>query len=331
MIRRRALGQRPSILDVLGLTAFFLIPFATSAQRQMSQADNGQDRETYKISVDVDLVVLHVTVRDRKGNLASDLRQEDFEVSEDGVRQPIRLFRREDVPVTVGLAVDHSGSMRRKLADVIAAARIFARSSNRDDQMFVVNFNEKITLGLPARLPFTNQSDELEHAISVAPTEGMTALYDAVIEGLGQLQAGAREKKVLIVISDGGDNASKQNLAQVLKTAGQSSALVYPIGVFDDQDPDRNPRVLNRLARATGGEAFFPGHGETLVEVCERIAREIRNQYTIGYVSTNAAQNGAFRSIRVVARTQSTGRLIVRARAGYIAGVESRPIEGGPK
>jgi len=176
-----------------------------------------------------------------KAGFASDLREQDFEVYEDGVRQPIRVFRHEDIPVTVGLVVDHSGSMRRKLTDVIAAARTFARSSNQEDQMFVVNFNEHVSLmGPPGR--FTNRSEELELAISSSPTIGMTALYDAVVKARERLQAGTRDKKVLIVISDGGDNASAHSLADVLKGAEQSSALVYTIGIFDEADPDRNPK-----------------------------------------------------------------------------------------
>jgi len=279
----------------------------------------------YRISVNVDLVVLHATVRDRKGGFASDLHEQDFAIYEDGVPQSIRLFRHEDIPVTVGLVVDHSGSMLPKLTDVIAAARTFVRSSNPEDQMFVVNFNEKVTLGLPSALSFTSSSEDLERAISRAPATGMTALYDAAIKALGRLQSGIREKKVLIVISDGGDNASAHSLAEVLKMAGQSSALVYTIGIFDEADPDRNPDVLRRLARATGGEAFFPGQIHEVVAICERIARDIRNQYTIGYVSTSAAQPGVYRRIRVEAKKPGSAKLVVRARTGYIAG-EPGPI-----
>ncbi len=140
------------------------------------------------------------------------------------------------------------------------------------------------------------------------------------------MQTGGRDKKVLIVISDGGDNASVHSLAEVLKMAGQSSALVYTIGIFDEEDADRNPDVLRRLARATGGEAFFPRKLNEVVAICERIARDIRHQYTIGYVSNNAANPGAYRSIRVVARTGNS-KLFVRTRSGYIAGGESRLVK----
>jgi VWFA-related protein len=279
-----------------------------------------QDPPPFRISVNVNLVVLHATVRDRKGGFVSDLSEADFAVYEGGVRQSIRLFRNEDVPVTVGLAIDHSGSMRRKLTEVIAAARTFVRSSNPEDRMFVINFNEHVTMGLTGANRFTSRFDELEAAILKAPVEGQTALYDAVAVALDQLQAGEREKKVLIVISDGGDNASMHKLAEVLKMAEQSNAMVYTIGIFDEGDPDRNPDVLRHLAQATGGEAFLPGRLPEVVAICEGIARDIRHQYTIGYVPSEAAEPGAYRRIRVEAKSPNRGKLLVRARTGYIAG-----------
>jgi VWFA-related protein len=274
----------------------------------------------FRISVDVDLVVLQATVRDGNGQFASELREQDFAVYEDGVRQSIRLFRHEDIPVTVGLVIDHSGSMREKVPEVIAAARTFVHASNQEDEMFIVDFNEHVVMGLPNATPFTNRVDDLESAILRAPTIGMTALYDAVVKAQERLQTGSRDKKVLIVISDGSDNASKHTLAEILQKVEQSTALVYTIGVFEKDDPDGNPHVLKRLAQVTGGEAFFSGDREQLVAACERIARDIRHQYTIGYVPTAAARPGVYRSIRVVAAAPGHGKLSVRARAGYIPG-----------
>jgi Ca-activated chloride channel homolog len=312
---------------VLALPLLLLNGLLGIAELQGPASIGAQASRPYQISVNVDLVVLHPTVRDRKGQFVSDLREQDFEVYEDGVRQSIRLFQHEDIPVTVGLVIDHSGSMGRKLADVIAAARTFVQSSSPEDQMFVVNFNEKVTLGLPDAIRLPDRLDELSRAISNTPATGKTALYDAIIEGQKQLLAGGPEKKVLIVISDGGDNASAHGLVEVLKMAEQSSALVYTIGIFDEEDPDRNPNVLRRFARATGGEAFFPGRPNEVVAICERIARDIRHQYTLGYVSSNAAHPGAYRVIRVVALAPGKSRLFVRARSGYIAGDESPPVK----
>ncbi len=300
---------------------FFVLALAGSAQPQSPPAEVPA-AESLRFSVEVDLVVLQATVRDRRGHLVSDLREGDFELYEDGVRQSIRVFRHEDVPVTVGLVIDHSGSMRPKLPDVIEAARTFVRSSNPEDQMFVVNFNEKVTLGLPGGVSFTHRADELESAILSTRATGQTALYDAVTEGLERSRAGGPEKKVLIVISDGGDNASALRLPEVLKKLAQSSAIVYAVGIFDDDDADRNPDVLLRLARSSGGEAYFPRQLNEVVAICERIARDIRNQYTIGYLSNSSAPPGAVRAIRVAAHAAGKGQLSVRTRSSYIAGAK---------
>jgi len=303
------------MLRILAGVLFLLLGLWSSAGNAQPQ-----DQEPYQLSVNVDLVVLPATVRNRSGGFASDLREQDFQVYENGVRQSIKLFRHEDIPVTVGLVVDHSGSMQPKLSEVMAAAGTFVRSSNTEDEMFVVNFNEYVTIGLPGAIRFTNRVDELELAIRRASVSGQTALYDAVMEALDRLQDGSRDKKVLVVISDGGDNRSAHTLAEVLKRLEQSTVMVYPIGIFDEGDADRNPDVLRRLARATGGEAFFPEQLKDVVPICERIARDIRNQYTIGYVSNKAAQPGVYRSIRLVAAASGHGKLAVRTRAGYIAG-----------
>ena len=311
-------------VNALPLPLLLLVGLAGGAQLQAPPPIKTQD--PFQISVNVDLVVLNATVRDSKGRCAPDLREQDFAVYEDGVRQSIRLFRHEDIPVTVGLVVDHSSSMRPKLRDVIAAARTFVESSSPDDEMFVVNFNEKVTLGLPDFLPLTNRPEDLTSAIANAPARGMTALYDAIFEARNRLRTGTREKKVLIVISDGGDNASKHTLAEVLKMAAQSTALIYTIGIFGEEDADRNPGVLRRLAAETGGDAFFPKEFNEAVAICERIARDIRHQYTIGYHSAGKAQPGAYRTIRVTTGAAAgSGKLFVRARAGYIAGDAVRP------
>jgi Ca-activated chloride channel family protein len=272
--------------------------------------------EPYQISVNVDLVVVHATVRDRRGAAVSHLTEKNFEVFEDGVRQSIRLFRHEDLPVTIGLVIDHSGSMRHKIADVMAAAQTFARASNSEDQMFVVNFNEVPRHGLPPEALFTNRPAELENAIASMPVTGQTALYDAIVLALERLESSNREKKALIVISDGGDNASRHTLARALQLAERSNALVYTVGIYENDAPDRNPEVLRKFAVSTGAEAYFPAEIKDVVAVCERIARDIRNQYTLGYLSTNRTEDRVggrqYRRIRVVANGYA-----VRARPGY--------------
>ena len=214
-------------------------------------------------------------------------RQQDFEVFEDGRPQPIRLFRHEDTPVTVGLVIDHSGSMREKLEDVTAAGprlrpfQQFQRSDVRRELQRDV-FRWDCPSGCASAIAPSNWETRSGRRTAI----GTTALYDAIIEALERLQKGTSDKKVLIVISDGGDNASKARLDQVLKMAEQSNAMIYTIGIFDPDDPDKNPRVLSRLAQESGGEAFFPHQLSETVQICEHIARDIRDQYTIGYVST---------------------------------------------
>ncbi len=302
-----------------------LFVFSGLAASQVAPASNDRVQETFRISVDVDLVVLQATVRDREGHTVMELAQRDFQVFEDGRPQAIRLFRHEDTPVTVGLVIDHSGSMREKLADVTAGARACVHSSNPNDQMFVVNFNETVSSGLPIGMRFSGNAEQLGGAIWGTPAVGTTALYDAIIEALKGLQQGSSDKKVLIVISDGGDNASKAGLDQVLRIAEQSSAMIYTIGIFDPEDPDRNPKVLQRLARETGGEAFFPTQLSETVDIYQRIAREIRDQYTIGYSSMNEMGNGGYHKVRLTALLDGRGKLSVRTRAGYRTGGVFQP------
>ncbi len=275
--------------------------------------------DALRFSVDVDLVMLHVTVQGRKGGFVSGLRQDAFEVYEDGRAQAIRLFRDEDVPVTVGMVVDNSGSMRSKRNDVIAAALAFARSSNPADEMFLVYFNEHVWLGLREGLAFTNQRDELEAALDRMVPSGRTALYDAIATGLDHLAGATRDKKVLIAVSDGGDNASHHTFDDVRRMAERSNSIIYTIGLFDADDPDNNPKALARLAADSGGESFLPRNIHAVVDVCERIARDIRNQYSIGYSSDNPTHDGRYRKIKVVLKSPFYHHARVRVRAGYLA------------
>ncbi len=283
-------------------------------------------REEYRIKVNANLVVLHATAQDHKGVPVSGLDKDSFQVYEDGTRQQIKYFSHEDIPVTVGLVIDNSGSMARKRAEVIAAALAFARSSNPQDQMFVVNFNEHVRFGLPANAPFTGQAPQLEVALSGMITNGQTALYDAVAAALEHLKKGDRDKKILIVISDGGDNASKHTLAQITAMARHNDAIIYTIGLFDEEDEDQNPHVLKQFAAETGGDAFLPKSLKEVVPICERIARDIRNQYTVAYIPANRKQDGTYRTIQVKASAPGQGHLSVRTRAGYHAPLDPQPL-----
>jgi Ca-activated chloride channel family protein len=323
--RKRFVGK------AIGFALLLLMALVVYAGYSAQPPGQGQDPGSFRLSVDVALVVLHATVTDRAGSVVTDLREADFDVLENGVRQHIQIFKNEDVPITVGLIIDHSTTMRPKMTEVTAAARTFAQASNSEDELFVVNFNEIASLGLPAGIRFTHDIGVLQSAIMTAPTGGQTALYDALAMGLGELQAGSCDKKVLLVVSDGGDNASRRSLEQVMKLAGQSSAVIYSIGLFDQEDPDRNPGVLRRLSKATGGEVFLPEQFSEVVAICEGIARDIRHQYTIGYLPSNPARDGSYRAIRLMAHTKGRDRLSVRTRSGYIAGGETRPADKAGK
>ena len=209
--------------------------------------------------------------------------------------------------------------MNRKRNDVTAAALAFVRSSNPQDEMFIVNFNERVSLGLPAAKLFSASPSELEGALNGVPARGMTALYDAIEDGLAHFARASREKKVLIVVSDGGDNASHRKLPQVLHDAARSDVIIYAIGLFDEHDADQNPGVLRKFASATGGEAFLPGESSEVVPICERIAEDIRHQYTIGYVPSDQKLDGTYRAIKVTATGPRGKRMFVRTREGYIA------------
>lgn len=265
-----------------------------------------------------DLVVLHVSVLDRKSGFVPGLPRDAFTVYEDGRPQTIAFFRNEDSPVTVGLVIDSSASMLRKREALIAAGLAFAKSSRHDDELFVVHFNERVWMGLSSGRPFTSDAAELRSALQRSTARGRTALFDAIAAALTHLQQGTAQKKVLIVISDGGDNSSTTCFSDVLDMARRSDAVIYGIGLSDEYDSEADPDVLKQLARATGADAFFPSEVSDVTRILERIARDIRSGYTIGYVPAGPPAPG-YHAVRV--DVASDGRkFAVRARSGYTAG-----------
>jgi len=270
------------------------------------------------LSVKTDLVVLPVTVVDRHGRFVTGLAREHFTVYDNGEPQAIQLFTNEDVPWTVGLVIDSSSSMRGKREDVTAAASAFASMSHPLDELFTINFNEAVWPGLPPSVPFAENAEQLHAALSAAPVRGMTALYDAVDRALDHLERGTRDRKALIVVSDGGDNASSQTLEAVLERARRASAAIYSVILFGRDDFDARPSVLKKLARETGGDAFTPTDVDDVMTSFAQIAREIRSGYTIGFSPPEATANG-FRAVRVVADAGDRRELVVRTRAGYYA------------
>ncbi len=296
------------------------VPPPPEQAQKPPQRDQG-----YKIRRDVELVVLHATVLDEKGNFVPDLKQDNFRIYEDKVEQKISLFKREDLPVTMGLVIDNSGSMRSKRSRVNAAALTFVQTSNPKDQVFVVNFNDEYYLDLDR--DFTDDPRELKDALERIDSRGSTALYDALIGSLDHLKKGSRDKKVLLVITDGEDNASRKDLAYATQAVQQSSAIIYAVGLFSDdshQEIKRGTKALKVITEATGGQAYFPKNAEEVESICTQIAHDIRNQYTIAYYPSNSKRDGTFRAVQVqVTPPRGRGKMTVRTRTGYYAQKES--------
>jgi len=270
----------------------------------------------FKISTSVEMVLLDVAVQDSRGGYVSKLPKEAFRVEENGVAQTINTFSNADVPVEVGLVMDASGSMRTRRADVNAAGVAFIEKSNPQDQIFVVNFNDTVKEGLPASVPFTDRIDLLRMALSTGIPEGRTVLYDAIADALHHLETGNRDKKTLVLVTDGGDNRSQIGLDEIMRMIAESHTTIYTVGIFDADDPYSKPGVLRRIAAVSGGESFMPRTSAEVVPICEKIAKDIRNRYTVGYVPNRDAGAG-LRKIKVTATAKDRGRLIVTSRTSY--------------
>jgi Ca-activated chloride channel family protein len=271
----------------------------------------------YTIRTTSRLLLLDAGVRDATGGFVSGLVSENFKVYEDGKPQQITQFAHADIPVTVGLVVDESASMRPKRTEVITAGLAFIQASNPQDKIFIINFNEKARRGLPETMLFSDEVKQLREALWRGVPEGRTALYDAIEMALHHLEYGRRDKKALVVVSDGGDNVSLHKVKQMLDDVLTSVATIYAIGIFDENDPDKSPGILSRIAHLSGGNAYFPSKLDEVVSICQDIAKDIRNRYTIGYVPS-AGEGISVRHIKVLARSPNGKKLIVRSRSTYL-------------
>lgn len=267
-----------------------------------------------------DLVILHVNVFNGRSDAVPDLPQDAFTVFEDEQRQVITFFSSADVPVTVGLVLDNSSSMITRLPMVIAGGDAFARSSHPEDELFTLHFNEHIRFGLPAGVPFTSNQTLLKAALQRYGAGGRTAFHDAVIAGLDHLEFATHQKRVLVVLSDGEDNASRHSEDAMIERARDSNAIIYTVsnanrrlGLAGDAG------ILRKLASVTGGEAYFPDTDKKVVESFDTIAANIRRGYSIGYVPTNTAHDGSYRNLKVAVRMPGQNNLRVRSRDGYRA------------
>ena len=285
-----------------------------------------QDRPLF--SVKSELVLLSVTVKDKKNEHLTGLPKEAFTVFDNGQAQPIRFFLSEDAPVTIGLLIDNSGSMLPNRPLVIAAAAAFAETSNPQDDIFALAFNEEVHAALTTESPFTNDPIVLRDALQRAvTTRGRTALYDAIVRGLEYVDQGSHDRKVLVIVSDGSDNASTAGFEQVLHQIQSSNVVVYAVGLIDPIEMDTKPKRLKELAEATGGELFRPANSKQVTEVLQRIAREIRHTYVLAY-EPEAVRVAGLRRIRVSVRPPDSRKLVVRTRAGYLSPTsETKPPE----
>jgi Ca-activated chloride channel family protein len=294
-------------------------PAAPDNSQRPSSQNSSQDEGALIIRKDVDEVLLHATVIDSRERIVTDLDKSAFSVFEDGKPQTIISFRHEDVPVAMAIVIDNSGSMREKRNKVNQAALNLVRSSNPKDQVCIVNFNDEYYLDQD----FTNDLLKLKDALEKINASGGTALYEAVVASADHLRRNAQlEKKVLFVVTDGEDNASLETLEQAVKQLqGENSPAVYAIGILGEEEhPKRARRALEIIADRTGGLAFFPKTLNEVDEISSTVARDIRNQYTIGYKPTNPRGTGGFRSVRVEAKAKGHGKMTVRTKSGYYAG-----------
>jgi VWFA-related protein len=292
----------------------------TGGQPQSGQGPEGENNGVYIFRKQVEEVILHATVYDDHDHMVTSLDKNDFTVFEDGVQQTITSFRREDIPVAVGIVIDNSGSMRDKRPAVNQAALNFVRASNSQDEVFVVNFNDEYYLDQD----FTSKVPQLRDALEKIEARGGTALYDAVVASADHLKKNARlEKRVLLVVTDGEDNASRESLEQaVRRLQAENGPTVYTIGLLGGEKQRRARRALATIAEDTGGVAFFPKDLSEVDRITQEVAHDIRNQYTIGYRPTRPQSQGGYRAIKVVAHAHGYKKLQVRTRTGYYAGSE---------
>ncbi len=298
-------GRRLRHIGLIASLVAFLLPELGEAQKK-----NVFHSET-------NLVVLHATVRNARGELVTDLTQDAFSIFDNGARQKIALFRRDDIPVSLGLLIDNSGSMRALRPKVEAAALACVKASHHDDEAFVLNFGDKPQLDVP----MTSDVRVLESGLARVDSIGGTALRDTVKAGAQYLiEQAHRERSVLLIITDGNDNASMTSVAEIRRLAEEHEITVYAIGLLNDEDPSRARRArheLDELTRSTGGAAYYPPSIESIEATALEIAREIRNRYTIAFYRPSQRLDGSYRKLRLVVRGPSPFE--VRTRGGYWA------------
>jgi Ca-activated chloride channel family protein len=313
-------GQGGFLSRKLNLAAVAVAVFGGGVLQAQTPDAKVTEPESFVFRSDTRLVDLHASVVDKQGHLVLGLTQGAFTIYENGVKQEIKMFRREDVPVSLGLVIDNSASMHDKRAKVASAALALVAASNREDEVFIMNFNEETSL----ERDFTNDIKALEEALKTINSQGGTAMRDALRMGIEHLRhGGKKEKRILLVVTDGEDNASVETLGHLIQAAQQNGVIIYGIGLLSDNEPreaEHAKRALDALTLATGGQVWYPNDMAEVDGIAREVAHEIRNQYILGYTSSNPAFDGTFRRIRVT--VNAPGDPIVRTRSGYYASTD---------
>jgi Ca-activated chloride channel homolog len=316
------MDRRTAVLSLVAASAgsmLFGTPGATLQKTKSKPGKPDNDEETTFRSEAV-LVLLDVGVRDREGRFVPGLARENFTVLEDGRPQKITVFDPEDRPVTMGIVLDQSLSMMPKRHEVLIAARALIEESNPLDEIFILHFNDTVIFGLPDGLSFSSDRKDLLTALGTVVPGGKTALYDGLWEALTQVRKGKWGRRTIVLVSDGGDTASRRKRGETIEAVEKSTATIYTIGLYNQGDPDRDPGFLRRIAKLSGGEGFLPPSPEQVLALCRQIAKEIRTRYTVGYVPEERGRTSGMRRIEVRARHPRLGRLTVRTRSGYRGG-----------
>jgi VWFA-related protein len=308
-----------TVRHLLVLTLIGLAPIGFTAPLGAGPGQDGEQTAPPVFKSESNLVVLHVNVFDGRSDAVPNLPQTAFQVIEDNTPQTISFFNNVDVPVAVGLVIDNSGSMISRRSMVLAGTRAFAESSHPEDELFTIVFNEHIRHGLPDTVAFTRNRTQVEAGLNRFRPGGMTAFHDAVIAGLEHLQEATHQKRVLVVLSDGDDNASQHSSDTMLERAARSDALIYTVSTADLDTNVGKPRLLRKLAELSGGAAYTPDSEEDVVAAFTTIAGNIRRGYSIGYAPTNTIKDGRLRRVKVMVRAPGFKNLSVSARDGYLA------------
>ncbi len=334
--------MRPLFIALLFSTALLPLPGLSAAAQQEPKSDrrktkpeleskgpqdDAQRQKGYTIGVNVDLVVVHTTVLDKNGRFVSGLKKDNFKLYEDGIEQNITLFSQEDVPISLGIILDTSGSMRSKIDMVNKAALAFIRASNPDDQVFLIGFNDQTEL----LEDYTNDIDAITDSLDNIIVSGGTALYDAIFLGVQKAQSGIKPKKAIVVVTDGEDRDSYYKLEELVAKVQESDVQVYTVGLLNDipdkglfgrwtkSVPEKAHDALKRISEETGAKSFFPQKVSDISGIVSEIAHELRNQYSVGYISSNNARDGSYRRIKIALDPVSAAGHTARYRRGYFS------------